>query len=136
MGIDADVAKRAAEMYHLGESKLETAKKCTGSRKMYPDCVELCYYAILYGIKAALAVDDALPDSQEDAFAIFKEFHVGSEQFPDECWKRLLAVLVLHEECVEKGYIPEVREVETQVESAEYMLLLTNMFLGGKGVAL
>ena len=131
------IAVHAAELYHLGESKLETAKQCTGSRKTYKDCIELCYYAVLYGIKSVLAVDDALPDTQEECFEVFKEFHVGTEAFPKELWKRFIDINVIRESVSTNAkYEPDIKTVETQVESAEYTLLLTNMFLIGKGVEL
>ena len=133
---DHDIAARSTALYANGESMLEAAKKCTGSRKMYRDCAEMSYYAILYGIKDALAVDDALPENQDEAFQIFKEFHVGTETFPEECWLRLRAVKALHETCLnDLSYEPVVEEVTESVESAEYMLLLTNMFLSGRGVS-
>ena len=81
-------------------------------------------------------MDDALPEDQQGAFDIFQEFHVGTEAFPEECWIRMRAVKALHETCLEDlNYEPVVEEITESVESAEYMLLLTNMFLIGRGVS-
>lgn len=127
----------AVELYHLGESKLETAKSCA-NHHMYKDVVELSYWAILYGVKAALAADDALPENTKDVLKIFKEFHVGSEAFPDEAWKRINRLIVLRDGATfdDEAHLPEIKDMDTQIESAEYILLLTNMFLQGKGIAL
>ena len=130
-----EVVKKAQEMYKLGEGKLEAAKHATGSKSTYRDCAELAFYAMLYGIKAVLAVDDALPETQDECFEIFSEFHVGTPDFPQEAWIRLDNLIKLRGVDIENpDYQPDIRDVETQIESAEYMLLLTNMFLNGKGV--
>ena len=127
----------AAELYRLGESKLEKAKRCTGSRSTYNDCVELCYYAILYGIKAVLASEDALPGTQEECFEVFRAFHVGTEEFPEELWTRFTDLNILRESIsTDKDFLPDVKVVEKMVESSEYTLLLTNMFLIGRGIAI
>lgn len=134
-GTAKDPATLAAELYRLGEDKLEAAKRSSGSKSTYRDCAELAYYAMLYGVKAALAIDDALPDSQDECFEVFSEFHVGTEAFPQEAWIRLDNLIKLRGLDVEnKDYVPELSDVNTQIESAEYMLLLTNMFLNGRGV--
>ena len=133
---DHDIRVRSLSLYANGESRLEAAKHCTEREEMYRDCAENSYNAILYGIKAALAVDDALPEEQEGAFEIFEEFHVGTEAFPEECWIRMRAAKALYEACVDDaGYAPVLEEITECVESAEYMLLLTNMFLIGRGVS-
>ena len=133
---DHDVRVRSLSLYANGEAKLEAAKHCTEKSDLYRDCAELSYNAILYGIKAALAVDDALPEDQAGAFEIFEEFHVGTEAFPDECWIRMRAVKAMYETCEsDPGYVPVEEEITESVESAEYMLLLTNMFLQGRGVS-
>lgn len=130
-------AAHAAELYELGESKLETAKRCTGSKSTYNDCVELCYYAILYGIKSVLSSEDALPETQEECFEVFRAFHVGTDAFPEELWTRFTDLNVLRESIsTDRDFLPDVKTVERQVESAEYTLLLTNMFLIGRGVEL
>ena len=130
-----DPAGYAAELYRLGETKLEKAKQMTGSRKGYRDCLELAYYAILYGIKAVLAMDEALPESQEECFEIFQEFHIGSEAFPEEVWIRMADLTALRDAYqANPDYPATVQEIEKQIESAEYALLLTNMFLIGRGV--
>ena len=134
--IDHDINARSTALYANGESKLEAAKHCTERAEQYRDCAEMSYYAILYGIKAALAVDDALPEEQEEAFSIFEEFHVGTEAFPEESWLRMRAVQALHMTCLgDPDYAPVAEEINEVVESAEYFLLLTNMFLSGRGVS-
>ena len=136
MTIDHDIRARSLALYANGEAKLEAARHCTADSAMFRDCADKSYHAILYGIKAALAVDDALPEEQEGAFEIFEEFHVGTEAFPEECWMRMHAVKALQETCrADAAYTPVAEEITESVESAEYMLLLTNMFLQGRGVS-
>ena len=136
MSENHETSVRSLSLYANGESKLEAARHCTGSRDTYRDCAALSFEAILYGIKAALALDDALPEDRQGAFDIFQEFHVGSEAFPEECWIRMRAVKALYEACLgDPAYEPVVEEITESVESAEYMLLLTNMFLIGRGVS-
>ena len=133
---DHDVTVRSLSLYANGESKLEAAKHCTEKPEMYRDCAGLSYGAILYGMKAALAVDDALPEEDSGVFELFQEFHVGSEAFPEECWIRMRAVKALYEICeTDADYRPVEEEITESVESAEYMLLLVNMFLIGRGVS-
>ena len=130
-----EVAAKAQELYKRGEFKLEAAKHATGSKSTYRDCAELAFYAMLFGIKAVLAVDDALPENQDECFEIFSEFHVGTPEFPEEAWVRLDNLIKLRGVDVENpDYQPELADVNTQSESAEYMRLLTNMFLQSKGV--
>ena len=130
-----EVAAQARELYKRGEFKLEAAKHATGSKGTYRDCAELAFYAMLFGIKAVLAVDDALPESQDECFEVFSEFHVGTEEFPQEAWIRMDNLIKLRGVDIENpDYQPELADVNTQIESAEYMLLLTNMFLQSKGV--
>ena len=127
--------EQAAEFYRLGEEKLEAAKHATGSKSTYRDCADLAFFAMLYGIKAALAIDSALPETQDECFEVFSEFHVGTEAFPEEAWIRMDNLIKLRGVDVEnRDYVPEFSDVNTQIESAEYMLLLTNMFLNGRGV--
>ena len=134
--MDHDIMARSIALYANGEAKLEAAKHCTGSPATYRDCAEKSYAAILYGIKAALAVDSALPEEEQGAFEIFEEFHVGTEAFPEECWLRMRAVKALRDICTQDpAYVPVAEEVTESVESAEYMLLLTNVFLRGREVA-
>lgn len=136
MSEDHDIRVRSLSLYANGEAKLEMAKHCTERPDMYRDCAEMSYDAIIYGIKAALAVDDALPEDEQGAFDLFQEFHVGSEAFPEECWIRMRAVKALQEACLaDADYQPVTEEITECVESAEYMLLLTNMFLIGRGVS-
>lgn len=133
---DKSPAELAAELYKLGEEKLEAAKHATGSKSTYRDCAELAFYAMLYGIKAALAIDEALPETQDECFEVFSEFHVGTEAFPEEAWIRMDNLIKLRGvDNAMKDYVPSLEDVTRQVESAEYMLLLTNMFLIGRGVS-
>lgn len=136
MSEDHDIRVRSLSLYANGESSLEAAKHCTEKPEMYRECAQKSYDAIIYGIKAVLAVDDALPEDEQGAFDLFQEFHVGSEAFPEECWIRMRAVKALQEACLaDAGYQPVAEEITECVESAEYMLLLTNMFLIGRGVS-
>lgn len=133
--VTEEVAEKAKELYKRGEFKLESAKQATGSKSTYRDCADLAFYAMLFGIKAVLAVDEALPDSQDECFEVFSEFHVGTPEFPEEAWIRMDNLIKLRGVDIENPeYQPELADVNTQIESAEYMLLLTNMFLQGKGV--
>ncbi|MBR0164852.1 MAG: hypothetical protein IJQ12_09285 [Lachnospiraceae bacterium] len=138
MGMDGEEKtpeEQAIELYQLGEEKLEAAKHSSGSKSTYRDCAELAYYAMLYGIKAALAIDSALPETQDECFEVFSEFHVGTEAFPEEAWIRMDNLIKLRGVDLERpDFVPELRDVNTQIESAEYMLLLTNMFLNSRGV--
>ena len=136
MSEDHEVRVRSLSLYANGESALEAAKHCTERPEQYRDCAEKSFHAILYGIKASLALDDALPEDEQGAFDIFEEFHVGTEAFPEECWIRMRAVKAVHEACTaDAAYQPVLEEITECVESAEYMLLLTNMFLQGRGVS-
>ena len=97
------------------------------------DCLELAYYAVLYGIKAPFSIDFEAPGSQEELFELFDEIYVKSGVFDSEAWKRIEELRRLREEHVIEEDSEKI-DVEKMVETAEYILLLCNMSLNKKGV--
>lgn len=134
-----DRITKAKELYKLGEKKLEIAKVCANGG-MYRDCVELAYYAVLYGIKAVFELDFDVPNSQPELFALFHEVYVQELQsFPGEAWDRITSIralrdLVEYGESGSDAAIPNIEDIHKHVETAEYILLLCNINLVGKGV--
>lgn len=135
MNLTNDRALKAVELYKLAENKLETAKVCANGG-MYKDCLELAYYAVLYGVKAVFVMDFDVPNSQPQLFSLFHEVYVQELQvFPDEAWNRIESIRTLRDQ-IEYGETasPDIADINKHVETAEYILLLCNLNLVGKGV--
>lgn len=130
-----DLEKRkqtSKELFALGKKKLESSKTCAENMECR-DCVELAYYAVLYGIKALFSIDFEALGSQSQLFELFEEIYVKSGIFDSEAWKRIEEI-----RCLRDGYgcgeYSEAVDVNKMVETAEYILLLCNMNLNKKGV--
>ena len=70
------------------EETLETACDCMNNRR-YKDCINRCYYAAFYAIKAVLALERKDFKRHKDAVAYFNQNYVAKETFPKSIGKAL-----------------------------------------------
>lgn len=72
-------AERCIAEWRRGQSALQSAAVLHRAA-LYPDAVARAYYAILHGMRAALAVHDLIPSSHNGTRALFNQFliHTGA----------------------------------------------------------
>lgn len=124
-------------MYRINSAKetLATAKLCM-EHKHYKDCINRCYYAVFYAVKAVLALEEIDFKRHKDAVAYFNHNYVATATFDREIGK-LLGRLKRKRETSDYDdfYMASSEEALEEYEAAKQIVESIQKFLTDKGVA-
>ena len=113
----------------LAAETYRNAKMCFDN-KFYRDCINRSYYAVFYGIRAVLALENIDFKRHKDVVAYFNKTYVATGKFPREMGRRLARLKMKREESdYNDFFIVSADEAETQLQSVEYMLSFIREYL-------
>lgn len=103
----------------LAEETYRNAKMCFDNG-FYRDCINRSYYAVFYGVRAILALENTDFKRHKDVVAYFNKEYVATGKFPREIGKRLARLKMKREESdYNDFFVASVDEARAQLDSVE-----------------
>lgn len=115
--------------FSLAEETYRNAKMCF-ENGFYRDCINRSYYAVFYGVRAVLALENVDFKRHKDVIAYFNKEFVATAKFPGEIDKRLSRLKMKREESdYNDFFIASAEEAKAQLQSVEYILPVIKEYL-------